>query len=301
MRDIGIVIVNWNTSALLRRCLETVYASESQFTFRVVVVDNASDDDSVDRVRRHFPGAEVIANDENVGYPRANNIGLRHLGFHGIGDIADDAPRYALLLNPDTELPADALQRMTQFMDARPDLGAAGPKLVLMDGSLDKACRRSFPTPLVSFYHYSGLAKRFPRNRRFGRYNMTFADEDQELEVDSVVGAYMQVRREAIAKAGLLDESFFMYGEDLDWAFRLKQAGYRIWYYPKVTVRHVKRAASRQSQKAQFEFWRAMLIFYRKHFRRQTILPVHLLILTALLLKGGPALWNEIRNPTRSS
>ena len=300
MRDIGIVIVNWNTSALLRRCLETVYASESQFTFRVVVVDNASDDDSVDMVRRRFPGAEVIANDENVGYPRANNIGLRHLGYHGIGDIADDAPRYALLLNPDTELPADALQRMTQFMDSRSDLGAAGPKLVLMDGSLDKACRRSFPTPLVSFYHYSGLAKRFPRSQRFGRYNMTFADEDQELEVDSVVGAYMQVRREAIAKAGLLDESFFMYGEDLDWAFRLKQAGYRIWYYPKVTVRHVKRAASRQSQKAQFEFWRAMLIFYRKHFRRQTILPVHLLILTALLLKGGPALWTEIRNPTRS-
>ena len=300
MYDIGIVIVNWNTSALLRRCLETVYASECQFTFRVVVVDNASDDDSVDMVRRHFPGAEVIANDENVGYPRANNIGLRHLGYHGIGDIADDAPRYALLLNPDTELPPDALQRMTRFMDARLDLGAAGPKLVLMDGSLDKACRRSFPTPLVSFYHYSGLAKRFPRNRRFGRYNMTFADEDQELEVDSVVGAYMQVRREAIAKAGLLDESFFMYGEDLDWAFRLKQAGYRIWYYPKVAVRHVKRAASRQSQKAQFEFWRAMLIFYRKHFRHTTIFPVHLLILTALLLKGGPALWTEIRNPTRS-
>ena len=89
MRDIGIVIVNWNTSALLRRCLETVYASECQFTFRIVVVDNASDDDSVDMVRRRFPGAEVIANDENVGYPRANNIGLRHLGFHGIGHIAE--------------------------------------------------------------------------------------------------------------------------------------------------------------------------------------------------------------------
>ena len=301
MPDIGIVIVNWNTSALLRRCLETVFASECAYSFRVVVVDNASDDDSVDMVRRRFSQAEVIDNDENVGYPRANNIGLRHLGFHGIGDIADAAPRYALLLNPDTELPPDALQRMTKFMDARLDVGAAGPKLVLMDGSLDKACRRSFPTPLVSFYHYAGLAKRFPRSRRFGRYNMTFADEDQELEVDSVVGAYMQVRREAIAKAGLLDESFFMYGEDLDWAFRLKQAGYRVWYYPLVTVRHVKRAASRQSKKAQFEFWRAMLIFYRKHFRRTTIFPVHLMIMTALLLKGGTELWNEIRNPTLSS
>lgn len=298
--DIGIVIVNWNTSELLRRCLETVYASADDCSFRVVIVDNASDDDSVDMVGRCFPQADVIANDENVGYPRANNVGLRFLGYRGAGDISESAPRYALLLNPDTELPAYALKRMTQFLDARQDIGAAGPKLVLMDGSLDKACRRGFPTPLVSFYHYSGLAKLFPRNQRFGRYNMTFADEDQELEVDSVVGAYMQVRREAIASAGLLDESFFMYGEDLDWAYRLKQAGYRIWYYPLVTVRHVKRAASRKSKLAQFEFWRAMLIFYRKHFRRTTILPVHLMIMTALLLKGGPALWNEIRNPTAS-
>ena len=301
MRDIGIVIVNWNTSELLRRCLETVYTSVGEYSFRVVVVDNASADNSVDMVRRIFSQVDVIANDENVGYPRANNIGLRHLGYRGAGDIAADAPRYALLLNPDTELPPDALRRMTQFMDARQDVGAAGPKLVLMDGRLDKACRRGFPTPLVSFYHYAGLAKLFPRNRRFGRYNMTFADEDQQLEVDSVVGAFMQVRKQAIASAGLLDESFFMYGEDLDWAYRLKQAGYRIWYYPKVTVRHVKRAASRKSDKAQFEFWRAMLIFYRKHFRRTTILPVHLLIMAALLLKGGPELWDEIRNPTMSS
>ena len=301
MRDIGIIIVNWNTSDHLRRCLETVFASAGDLAYRVVVVDNDSQDDSVPMVRRCFPQVELIANDENAGYPRANNIGLRHLGFRAAGDVAAVAPRYALLLNPDTELPRDALCRMLQFMDSRTDVGAAGPKLVLMDGSLDKACRRGFPTPLVSFYHYSGLAKLFPRNARFGRYNMTFAGEDEELEVDSVVGAYMQVRKEAIAKAGLLDESFFMYGEDLDWAYRLKQAGYKIWYHPAVTVRHVKRAASNKSRKAQFEFWRAMLIFYRKHFRRTTILPIHLIILAVLLLKGGPDLWSEIRNPTLSA
>ncbi len=298
--DIGIVIVNWNTRELLRRCLETVFASEGDFSFKALVVDNASSDDSAAMVKRDFPAAQVIANAENIGYPRANNVGLRHLGFGDQGDAEPSAPRYALLLNPDTELPADALHRMIQFMDSRPDVGAAGPKLTLLDGSLDKACRRGFPTPMVSFYHYSGLAKLFPRNRRFGRYNMTFADEDQDLEVDSVVGAYMQVRREAIVKAGLLDESFFMYGEDLDWAYRMKQAGYKIWYYPTVTVRHVKRAASSRSKKAQFEFWRAMLIFYRKHYRQSTILPLHLMILAALLLKGGPDLWSEIRNPTRS-
>ena len=298
MPDLGIVIVNWNTSEFLRRCLETVYASQGDFSYRVVVVDNASADDSVSMVARHFPQVELIANAENIGYPRGNNVGLRRLGYVGVGHVAVDAPRYALLLNPDTELPADALRDMIAFMDARPDVGVAGPKLVLEDGSLDLACRRGFPTPLVSFYHYSGLARLFPRNRRFGRYNMTFAHEDDELEVDSVVGAYMQVRKAAIEQVGLLDESFFMYGEDIDWAFRVKQAGYKVWYHPAVTVRHIKRAASRKSAKAQFEFWRAMLIFYRKHFRRRTILPVHLAILAALLIKGGPGLWQEIRNPT---
>ena len=298
MQDLGIVIVNWNTRGLLQRCLETVFDSEGDMTFRTVVVDNASDDDSAAMVTREFPQVELIANRENVGYPRGNNIGLRHLGFRGVGDVDPEAPRYALLLNPDTELPRDALYQMLSFMDSRPDVGVAGPKLILSDGSLDKACRRGFPTPMVSFYHYSGMAKIFPRHRRFGRYNMTFADEDQELEVDSVVGAYMQVRKQAIERAGLMDESFFMYGEDLDWAFRVKQAGYKVWYYPAVTVHHVKRAASSKSARAQFEFWRAMLIFYRKHFRQGTILPVHLIILTALLFKGGPGLWQEIRNPS---
>lgn len=301
MRDLGIVIVNWNTRDLLRRCLQTVFASEGDFSYRVVVVDNASDDDSAAMVGRDFPSVDLIENRENVGYPRGNNIGLRHLGYRGARDVDETAPRYALLLNPDTEVPPDALYQMIQFMDSRPDIGVAGPKLILKDGSLDLACRRGFPTPLVSFYHYSGLAKLFPRSERFGRYNMTFADEDQDLEVDSVVGAYMQVRKTAIERAGLLDEAFFMYGEDLDWAYRVKQVGYNVWYYPAVTVHHVKRAASGKSPKAQFEFWRAMLIFYRKHFRRRTIYPVHLMILMALLFKGGPGLWQEIRNPSHTA
>ena len=301
MLDLGIVIVSWNTRELLRRCLETVFASQGQFDFRVVVVDNASSDGSADMVAAQFPQAELVASAKNLGYPAGNNLGLRRMGFRGAGDVDPDAPRYALLLNPDTELPPTALADMVAFMDSRPDIGAAGPRLVLPDGSLDRACRRGFPTPLVSFYHFAGLAKRFPRSRRFGRYNMTFADEDQDLEVDSVVGAYMQVRRDAIERVGLLDESFFMYGEDLDWAYRVKAAGYKVWYHAGVTVRHVKRAASRQSPRAQFEFWRAMLIFYRKHYQRGTALPIHWLILTALLLKGGAGLWQEIRRPTPTS
>ncbi len=296
--DLGIVIVNWNTSALLKRCLETVYASVGDFTYQVVVVDNASTDDSVAMVRQHFPQATLMVNPINGGYSYANNIGLRALGYRAAGDVEADAPRYALLLNPDTEVAPTSLAEMVRYMDAHPHVGIAGPKLILEDGSLDLACRRSFPTPEVAFYRFSGLAKVFPKSRRFARYNMTYVDIDQEIEVDSVVGAYMQVRKECIARVGLLDETFFMYGEDLDWAFRVKQAGWTVMYHPQVTVKHIKRAASRRSPKAQFEFVRAMLIFYRKHYRKQTALPVHLLVMLGLMVKGGPQLWHEIRHPS---
>ena len=297
MLDVGIVILNWNTCELLRRCLHTVLASAGDFRYKVVVVDNDSSDDSVAMVRQHFPQVTLIVSESNGGYPYGNNLGLRALGFEGAGQVTDEAPRYVVLLNSDTEVPPDAFYRMMQYMDSRPEIGIAGPKLVLEDGSLDLACRRSFPSPLVSFYRFSGLSKLFPKHPQFGRYNMTFADPDQELEVDSVVGAFMQVRREAIEAAGLLDETFFMYGEDLDWAYRIKAAGWKVFYYPKVEVKHIKRAASRKSKRAQFEFNRAMLIFYRKHYRTTTPWWMHTLVLTALLVKSGPNLLTELRKP----
>lgn len=296
--DLGIVILNWNTRDYLRRCLETVYASQGDFRYQVIVVDNASTDGSAEMVKAEFPQAHLIESAINGGYPYGNNLGLRALGFGAAGQVDANAPRYALLLNPDTEVPPDALAAMVRFMDGRPDVGVAGPKLVLADGTLDRACKRGFPTPLVSFYHFAGLSRLFPNSPRFARYNMTFVHPDQEAEVDSVVGAYMQVRREAIAAVGLLDEAFFMYAEDIDWAYRIKQAGWKIVYHPQVVVKHVKRAASRQSKRAQFEFWRAMLIFYRKHYRATTPLWLHGLIMAALLLKGGRPLWAEIRRPT---
>lgn len=296
--DLGIVIVNWNTSALLKRCLETVYASSGDITCHVVVVDNASPDDSVTMVRQYFPQATLIVSETNGGYSYANNLGLRALGYRAAGDVDADAPRYALLLNPDTEVDPTSLADMVRYMDAHPQVGIAGPKLILEDGSLDLACRRSFPTPEVAFYRFSGLAKLFPKSQRFARYNMTYVDVDTEIEVDSVVGAYMQVRKACIERVGLLDETFFMYGEDLDWAFRVKQAGWTVMYHPQVKVKHIKRAASRRSKKAQFEFTRAMLIFYRKHYRKGTPLPVHLLVMIGLMAKGGPQLWHELRHPS---
>jgi N-acetylglucosaminyl-diphospho-decaprenol L-rhamnosyltransferase len=296
MTDLGIVIVNYNTSGQLRRALETVYASEG-LSFSVVVVDNASPDDSVAMVRREFPQCHVIASETNDGFSKANNKGLRWLGFREEG-LSPDAPRYALLLNPDTETPPDTLAAMVRFMDEHPDVGMSGCKLIQADGSLDLACRRSFPTPLVSLYRFSGLAKLFPDSPHFARYNLTFKDPDGTYEVDSLVGAFTLVRREALAQIGLMDETFFMYGEDIDWCYRVKQAGWKVMYVGSEHILHLKGTVGRTSAKAKFEFARAMLLFYRKHYRRTTPLPVHLLVLLGVLMKGGRALWDEVRRPS---
>jgi GT2 family glycosyltransferase len=229
-------------------------------------------------VYHEFPQVRVIDNVDNLGYPAANNQGLEAFGL-GTDAPVDQWPRYALLLNPDTVLPPGALAEMLAFMDAHPEAGAAGPRLVLADGSLDWACRRSFPSPEVSAYRLTGLSRLFPRSPRFGRYNMTYLDPNETTEVDAVVGAFMMVRREAIRDAGLLDDTFFMYGEDLDWAFRIKAAGWKVYYNAEVTVLHYKEASSKQSARAPEEFYRAMHIFYNKHYADQTPWWLHYLVL----------------------
>ena len=290
MLDLGIVIVNWNTHDLLRDCLRSVYASRGGLAFQVCVVDNASADGSAAMVRAEFPQAQLIESETNVGYPAGNNLGLRALGF---GPGLTTGPRYALLLNPDTVLPENALAEMLAYMDARPTCGIVGPKLVLPNGELDLACRRSFPTPEVSFYRMIGLSRLFPRSPRFGRYNLTYLSPDVETEVDSVVGAFMMVRREASAQAGLMDEAFFMYGEDLDWAFAIKQAGWEVRYNPAVTVLHVKRAASRRSRRAQIAFEESMLIFYYKHYAAVTPPLLGALVVLGIRLKLAWTLLRE--------
>ncbi len=262
MLDLGIVILNWNTRDLLRECLRSVFASRGPLAFRVCVVDNASSDGSAAMVRAEFPRVLLVESPVNGGYAAGNNLGLRALGFDR---GRTDGPRYALLLNPDTVVPPDGLAGMVAYLDAHPQAGAAGPKLVLPTGELDLACRRSLAFEAF-VYRILGLSRLFPRSRRFGQYNLTYLSPDVETEVGAVVGAFMLVRREAIAQAGLLDEAFFMYGEDLDWAHALKQAGWQVRYNPAVTVLHVKRAASRQSHRAQIAFHEAMLLFYRKHY-----------------------------------
>ncbi len=283
--DISIVIVNYNTRELLRGCLSSIQASEGGFTHEVLVVDNCSRDGSAQMVRQDFPWARVLESPQNRGYAAANNQGLRR-----------SRGRYVLLLNPDTILPRNALKGMLAFMEAHPEAGAAGPKLVRQDGSLDLACRRSFPTPAVSFYRMVGLGKLFPHSPRFARYNLTYLSPDKVCQVDSVVGAFMMVRREAMEEVGLLDESFFLYGEDLDWAYRLKEAGWKVYYNPRVVVLHYKGEASRQNRlRARYEFYRAMYLFHQKHFAHETPFWLHWLILSGILVRGGLSLLAELR------
>ena len=305
MIDVAIVIVQYNVRDLLRDCLRSVLASEG-VTYAVCVVDNCSTDGSADMVAAEFAQVELIRAPVNGGYSYANNLGLRAFGFRA---LAEEAPlsaahsmprhpatptaRYALLLNPDTLLPPTAPRDLAAFMEAHPRAGAAGPRLVLADGTLDLACRRGEPTPAVSFYRFARLARLFPRSARFGRYNMTYLPEDQLSLVDSVVGAFMLVRRQAIQQAGLLDERFFMYGEDLDWAKRIRAAGWQVWYNPSVIVRHYKRQSSKQSVRAQREFKRAEWLFYHKHYEAEAPMWLHWLVMAGFAVRGGPRLMLE--------
>jgi GT2 family glycosyltransferase len=200
-------------------------------------------------------------------------------------------PSYVLLLNPDTVLPKDVLPAMVSFLETNPDAGVAGPRLIRPDGSLDLACRRSFPSPEVSFYRMLGLSKLFPKHPRFARYNLTFLDDTVVCEVDSVVGAFMLVRGEILDQVGLLDEAFFMYGEDLDWAFRIKQKGWKVYYNGAVHAIHVKGASSSQrSTKSIIAFYKAMLTFYHKHYAATTPFLLGCAVITGIYAKGALAL-----------
>ncbi len=289
--DLGVVIVNYNVRDLLRECLASVFDSRGALAIQVCVVDNGSTDGSAEAVRAEFPQVHVIEA-ENRGYAAGNNRGLRAFGLDGRQGAP--VPTYLLLLNPDTVLPPAALADMLVFMEQHPGAGAAGPRLVRHDGSLDKACRRSFPTPPVALYRLTGLSHLFPRSRRFGRYNLTYLSPDLTTEVDSVVGAFMLLRAEALQQVGLLDEQYFMYAEDLDLCYRIKQRGWQVWYNAAVTVLHYKGQSSRQRSTAtNIEFYRAMRLFHAKHYADQTFFLTNWLICAGIGLLGG---WAVLRN-----
>jgi N-acetylglucosaminyl-diphospho-decaprenol L-rhamnosyltransferase len=297
MADLGVVIVSYNVRDLLRDCLESLFFSRGGLAFEVCVVDNDSHDGSADMVAAEFPQVRLVRA-ENRGYAAGNNLGFRAFGFGGDQESSASRPRYVLLLNPDTLLPPSALVDMVEFLEERPRAGIAGPRLVREDGSLDKACRRGFPTPEVAFYHLSRLSRLFPYSRRFGRYNVTYLPPDVTTEVDSVVGAFMLIRADVLAQIGPLDEQYFMYAEDLDFCYRAKQHGWQVWYNAAVTVLHYKGQSSRQrSTFSNIEFYRTMRLFHDKHYKDHTFFLVNWLIYGAIGLMGGLALVRDRLRP----
>lgn len=259
LKDLSIIIVNYNTRQLTLDCLESVYASLSSYSYEVIVVDNASHDGSVEAIREAYPQVRLIANNDNTGFAVANNQGMKIT-----------KGRYILLLNSDTIVQQDTLHTMIGFMDRHPEMGASGCKVILPDGSLDKACKRGFPTPSASFYYAFGVSRLFPDRPKFNQYQLGHLSPDDEYPVDCLVGAFMLVRRETIEQVGGLDETFFMYGEDIDWCYRIKEAGWGIFYYPRTYIVHYKGGSARRKPlKITYEFHRAMWVFHRKHYAKQ--------------------------------
>lgn len=295
------VVLNFRTLDLTAVAVERLFGSDLPMGgLRVWIVDNCSGDDSVAALQRQFPDATLIASDHNAGFAGGNNLALRAI----LDDVAHDAERervYILLLNSDAEVTPDALSRLAEFLDTHPEAGVVGPKLVLPDGSLDLACRRGFPTPARAFWKLTGFAKLFPKNPRFAGYNLTHLDENVTTEVDAVVGACMLVRLAAIDQAGLLDETFFMYGEDLDWAYRIKQHGWKVFYEPSALVHHVKGASSRRRPyRMIYEFYRAMWLFHRKHYAGRSPFLLNWLVLAGIVARWGVAVvMNTVRPAER--
>lgn len=252
---VSVVIVNWKTPELLAACLDSVLADTRSAEFEIWVVDNNSGDHSVEMMRQRFPSVNLIANSENVGFGRACNQ-----------VIPVATGKYVLLLNPDTVVVDDAISSMANYLDENANCGSVGPKVLNPDGTLQLACRRSFPTPAASFYRLTYLSKLFPKSERFAQYNLTYADPNQVLDVDALSGSCMMVRKTVVDTVGLLDEDIFMFGEDIDWCWRFKEAGWRVTYLPTAEVFHYHGASSRlRPVGATVNLHKGMEVFYRKH------------------------------------
>ncbi len=262
--DLSVVILNFNTLELTRTCLRSVLASKlGSFGMEVIVCDNGSTDGSVEMVGKEFPGVILIKNGKNLGFAAGNNPGIRK----ALG-------RYILLLNSDTEVPESTFREMIEYMDATPDAGASTCKLLLSDGSMDPACHRGFPTPWAAFTYIAKLEKLFPRTRLFGEYHQGYKNLSTIHEVDCIVGAFFMVRREVIRDVGVLDEDYFMYGEDIDWAFRMRKKGWKIMFNPTVTILHKKKQSGRSNilknrrVTTEVYFHRYNWLFYTKNYSK---------------------------------
>lgn len=252
---LSIIIVNYNVKFYLEQCLTSVKRAIENIDADVYVVDNHSRDGSVPFLERRFPNVHFVSSNHNLGFARANNIAIR-----------DSEGEYVLLLNPDTFIGEHTLEHCVEFMDEHPDSGACGVKMLNTNGEKAKESRRGIPDPLTAFYKMSGLCARFPNNPKLGHYYMGGLPWDKASQIEVVSGAFCMLRRSALEKVGLLDEDFFMYGEDIDLSYRVLKGGYKNWYLPYPILHYKGESTQKSSFRYVHVFYDAMLIFFRKHY-----------------------------------
>jgi hypothetical protein len=281
--DLSIVIVNWNVCELLRRCLSSIKAHRGELSIEIIVVDNASSDDSVVMIRREFPEAHLVASPENLGYTRGNNLGAK-----------EAQGRYLLMLNPDTEIVGNALQQMMAYLDEHPEVGVVGPQLLYPDGSIQSS-RRRFPHLMMAFFLGTPLGWRwFPDSKLAHLYNMADKPDHEIQPVDWLVGAALMTRREIWQAVGPLDEAFFMYFEEVDWCYRCRQAGWEIHYLPTVQIiHHEHKSADKVPVATWIRLYRSRIRYFRKYFGVgwATLIQLFLLLNFAWLLAEEAAKW----------
>ncbi len=280
---LSIIIVNYNVEYFLEQCLHSVYRSGQKLSMEVFVVDNQSVDGSVDMVKKKFPQVKLIVNEQNLGFSKANNQAIR-----------ESSGRYVLLLNPDTVVEDDTLPRVVDFMDKHPGAGALGVKMLDGQGRFLPESKRGLPTPSVAFCKIFGLSTLFPRSKTFSKYHLGYLDKEKTHEVEVLAGAFMLLRKEALEKTGLLDEDFFMYGEDIDLSYRITKAGYKNYYYPGTRIIHYKGESTKKSSvNYVLVFYNAMVIFARKHFSQKNARAFAVLINMAIYFRAFVAIFSR--------
>jgi GT2 family glycosyltransferase len=282
-----IIIPSYNAHEWIQGCLDSIALHHPSSDYEIIVVDDRSSDDTVAIVRGMFPDVQLFANEQNVGFGRTVNVGLKAArGAH------------ILVLNNDTWMHKGALDAMIRFLDAHPDVGIVGPRVLSGDGSLQQQCRRRIPTPAAALLYFTGVAKMFPKNPSVARYLMTAADENATTEVDAVSGACLMVRRAVLDRILGFDPDYYLYGEDMDFCWRAKLAGWKVVYFPGAAVTHFGGQGGTGKKKihATIEWHRAMWIFYRKHRAPTVAFPERALVYAGIALKtAGAVALNALR------
>ena len=277
---LSVVIVNYNVRHFLEQCIHSVLKACEGIDSEIFVVDNNSKDDSCDMVREIFPEVHLIANKDNPGFSIANNQAIKR-----------SKGKYVLILNPDTLVGEDTFHKCIEYMDARPDSGALGIKMVDGKGIFLPESKRGLPTPKVAFYKIFGLSSIFKRSEKFGKYHLSYLDKNNNHEVEILSGAFMFMRKTALDKSGLLDETFFMYGEDIDLSYRIELAGYKNHYFSDSQIIHYKGESTKKgSINYVFVFYEAMIIFAKKHFGKKNAFWFQMAIYFAIYIRAFLAL-----------